>query len=34
VGRLDDADVLITDRLLPDSGLVVLRKHIATVITA
>jgi DeoR/GlpR family transcriptional regulator of sugar metabolism len=34
VGRLDDADVLITDRLLPDSGLAVLRKHISTVITA
>ena len=34
VARLDDADVLITDRLLPDSGLAVLRSHIATVITA
>jgi hypothetical protein len=26
--------VLITDRLLPDSGLAVLRRHISTVITA
>jgi DeoR/GlpR family transcriptional regulator of sugar metabolism len=34
VARLDDADVLITDRLLPDSGLAILREHIATVITA
>ena len=34
VARLDDAEVLITDRLLPDSGLAVLRSHIATVITA
>ena len=34
VARLDDAEVLITDRLLPDSGLAVLRRHISTVITA
>ncbi len=34
VARLDDADVLITDRLLPAGGLAVLRDHIPTVITA
>jgi len=34
VARLDDADVLITDRLLPRDALTVLRRHIATVVTA
>ncbi len=34
VARLDDADVLITDRLLPDDALAALRRHIPLVITA
>ena len=34
VARLADVDVLITDRLLPGDALAVLRRHIATVITA
>jgi DeoR/GlpR family transcriptional regulator of sugar metabolism len=34
VARLADAHVLITDRLLPGDALAVLRRHIATVITA
>lgn len=34
VARLGDADVLITDRLLPADALAALRRHIPTVITA
>ena len=34
VARLADADVLITDRLLPDDALATLRRHVATVVTA